>query len=318
MKNWLLCFLMLLPVGLEAQRQTEYNQKGDSAMKRMDYRDAKLWYEEGVTFCDQYSINQLTSIWMADVTMRVSMRTVMNRSLNCLNELATSKDTSAMKQLITFYTEGIGTLKNDVSANYWKGQLAQIRRPVQPENPLVKEQKPRMKVLAGYHYTYDAFAGIQIGGMSESYGWYLRGQSNLSFYKASVNCLGEGENGSIPDFDNSTENKYYQFLNEGKPSVSTLAFTAGMIHEFTDGLCMSAGVGYFKRDVFYRYGVVDDNNPSRIKSEGWAKHTGASVKGLALDIDMMAVFSKQFYFTAGVSVWGFKLVYPGIGVGIMF
>lgn len=50
----------VFPLGLLAQQRTEYNRKGDEAMKRLDYSDAKMWYEEGVSQCDAYSIDQLT------------------------------------------------------------------------------------------------------------------------------------------------------------------------------------------------------------------------------------------------------------------
>ena len=42
---WLMC--VLLPLGVMAQQRAEYNRKGDEAMKRLDYSDAKMWYEEG-------------------------------------------------------------------------------------------------------------------------------------------------------------------------------------------------------------------------------------------------------------------------------
>ena len=62
---WILIFFVGLPIILLAQQKTEYNQKGDEAMKRLDYSDARMWYEEGVVQCDPYSIKQLTSIWLA-------------------------------------------------------------------------------------------------------------------------------------------------------------------------------------------------------------------------------------------------------------
>ena len=33
----------VFPLGLLAQQRTEYNRKGDEAMKRLDYSDAKMW-----------------------------------------------------------------------------------------------------------------------------------------------------------------------------------------------------------------------------------------------------------------------------------
>lgn len=45
---WILIFFVVLPMCLLAQQKTEYNRKGDEAMKRLDYSDARMWYEEGV------------------------------------------------------------------------------------------------------------------------------------------------------------------------------------------------------------------------------------------------------------------------------
>ena len=37
---WILIFFVGLPIILLGQQKTEYNQKGDEAMKRLDYSDA--------------------------------------------------------------------------------------------------------------------------------------------------------------------------------------------------------------------------------------------------------------------------------------
>ena len=50
---WILIFFVVLPMYLLAQQKTEYNRKGDEAMKRLDYSDARMWYEEGVVQCDR-------------------------------------------------------------------------------------------------------------------------------------------------------------------------------------------------------------------------------------------------------------------------
>ena len=39
---WIACCLSW---HAQAQRQTEYNRKGDEALQRKDYRDAKMWFE---------------------------------------------------------------------------------------------------------------------------------------------------------------------------------------------------------------------------------------------------------------------------------
>ncbi len=49
---WILTLFVALPMCLLAQQKTEYNRKGDEAMKRLDYSDARMWYEEGVVQCD--------------------------------------------------------------------------------------------------------------------------------------------------------------------------------------------------------------------------------------------------------------------------
>ena len=134
MKKWtgmlLLWIACCLSWHAQAQRQTEYNRKGDEALQRKDYRDAKMWFEEGVfAECDRYSIDRLTTIWLEDETMHVSMRTVMNKCLNCLTEWATERDTFAIDKLILYYSRGIGTAENPVTADYWRRQFeAKTRR----------------------------------------------------------------------------------------------------------------------------------------------------------------------------------------------
>ena len=81
-KLWILILLVIvLPECLTAQQLTEYNRKGDDAMKRQDYSDARMWYEEGVVNCDSYSISQLTAIWMVNKKQRASMRSLIDQML---------------------------------------------------------------------------------------------------------------------------------------------------------------------------------------------------------------------------------------------
>ncbi|MDR1357644.1 MAG: hypothetical protein LBJ58_08250 [Tannerellaceae bacterium] len=51
-------------------------------MKRLDYSDARLFYSEGMPYCDVYSISQLTTIWTKNERMRTSMYNLMNRCLS--------------------------------------------------------------------------------------------------------------------------------------------------------------------------------------------------------------------------------------------
>ncbi|MCD7915706.1 MAG: hypothetical protein LUG96_10985 [Tannerellaceae bacterium] len=131
MKKLVLILLsVLLPMGVFAQQQAEYNIKGDDAMQRQDYTDARLWYGEGVSHCDMYSIDQLTKIWQENESMRLSMRSLMNKCLNCLTVKANERDTVAMAKLVVYYTEWIGTPKNKDLTAYWNRQIRQVQRGV--------------------------------------------------------------------------------------------------------------------------------------------------------------------------------------------
>jgi hypothetical protein len=130
---WILMICAVFPLGLLAQQRTEYNRKGDEAMKRLDYSDAKMWYEEGVSQCDAYSIDQLTTIWLSNERMRPSMRSLMNKCLNCLTVKATEDDPDAISKLIIYYSEGIGTPKSEELATYWKEYQEILLKPAEPE-----------------------------------------------------------------------------------------------------------------------------------------------------------------------------------------
>jgi hypothetical protein len=318
---------------MEAQRQTEYNRKGDEAMKRLDYQDAKLWYEEGVSYCDQYSINQLTSIWMADDSMRMSMRTVMNKCFDCLNESATAKDTLAIKKLIVYYTEGIGTVKKEASANFWKVQLEQIRNQYTTGIRPAKKTKNPMTFFIGYHSLLPiAPFGIQAGGTGKTAGWYVRFRSNLSFEPFSAECrngnpISEGLDdkkfeGEIPVFND--EYKKYKFLpgknkETAESKVNTFMASAGMLIKTFRNVYISAGVGYVNYEVLYKYGEIDSNTFTVIPgTEKWAKNKDVSFQDVVVDLDVTFVIAKRLYGTVGGSALQFKYVYPSMGIGILF
>lgn len=159
---WILTLFVALPMCLLAQQKTEYNRKGDEAMKRLDYSDARMWYEEGVVQCDPYSIEQLTSIWLANQRMRPSMHSLMNKCRACLELMANNEDTTAISQLIIYYTEGIGTSKNETLAQSWQDRLEILRKPVEsvfyPSANPIKPDTPKepMKFFIGYAYSIEA------------------------------------------------------------------------------------------------------------------------------------------------------------------
>jgi hypothetical protein len=305
--------MLLIPLGVYAQRQTEYNRRGDEAMGKKDYRDAKMWYEEGVTYCNSYSIDQLTKIWMADETMHLSMRTVMTKCLNCLNELAIENDTVAMNKLIVFYAEGIGTAKSESSANYWKNQLEQARQSYAMITSQIIVPKERMNFLIGYHFSPIAPFGLQIGGYNSKLGWYLRLRSDLSFQK---------ENGKMRYFKEEkrvelegVEFDFAGYAGESKWNA-TMMGSVGMMVKMFSGVYLSAGVGYWQRDRLVKYDSKDDEGNKL--SDFWVKDMDKSKKGVLVDADVVVFTGKRFYGTAGCSVLNFSYVYPGIGIGVCF
>jgi hypothetical protein len=328
MKKVILWSLLLLPFCVQAQR-TEYNQKGDEAMRRQDYQDAKMWYEEGVSNCDLYSINQLTVIWKTDEAMHTSMGPVMNKCLQCLHDQAMSKkDTLAMKKLILFYTEGIGASQDEGSANSWRELLEQIRNPY---TSTYRPKKPRekMKFFAGLSSLPPvAPYGIEVGGVS-SVGWYVRARSNLAFPQVTngVSCVngaktGNNYSGAIQAFDR--DGLFYRFISSGnqvlaKGKKSMLIGTAGIVFRVVPDVYLSAGAGYVKYDVSYEYEKIDRNTLLPVENgRGWAKNTDVSYEGVAVDVDAKVVFGKWFYGTAGCSVLNLKYIYPSVGVGVFF
>lgn len=303
---WMLIVCAIIPFSLIAQQQSSYNKKGDEAMKRQDYSDAKMWYEEGVSQCDPYSIRKLTTIWLKNERMRPSMRSLMNRCLNCLNVMATENDTTAVSQLITYYQEGIGTPKSEELAVYWTEQLETLRKPVEPiaayPQP-VNDKHERMKFFVGYSFSPTAPYGLTVGGVGKRLGWYVRFKTNMSFQSY--------ESGkTIADF---TQNASYQYLEK---KANTYAGTAGLIMKCLPWLYASVGVGYGNHDLVYKYRTVnyDDSNQT---SDVWCKQNANSFKGVAGELDFMVKLGPVFV-SAGCNTINFKYIDLNAGVGAFF
>ncbi|MCC8143513.1 MAG: hypothetical protein LUD02_12265 [Tannerellaceae bacterium] len=193
MKKLLLVVLyVVIPMSIFAQQQIpDYIRKGDEAMLRQDYPDAKMWYEEGVSFCNLYCIEQLTHLWLEHERMRTSMRSLMTRCLNCLNNMALEEDTTAIKLLEVYYREGIGTAQNEELADYWVEKLFYIQHPdayTDRVSDIVKQPKEPMTFFVGYAYSIEAPFGVTIGGVVGRLGWYARFKTNASFYGYDTTC----------------------------------------------------------------------------------------------------------------------------------
>lgn len=304
-KIWMILLYMLLPCGLVAQQPTSYNRKGDEAMKRLDYSDAKMWYEEGISQCDPYSIKQLTAIWLANERMHPSMRSLMNKCLNCLNVKATENDTTAMSQLVVYYTEGIGTPKSEELASYWSERLETFRRLVDPIVPYEapQEKKERMRYFAGYSFSQTAPYGLTVGGVGKRFGWYARFKTNMSFQNYE-------KNKTIGDF---TANASYQYLEK---KANTYAATAGLVVKCTTWLYASVGAGYGNHDLIYHFRTFDFDDYTKQK-DVWCKQNADSFKGVAAELDFMVKIGPAFV-SAGCHTINFKYMDLNAGLGIFF
>ena len=317
-KLHLILFIILLipPSGLFAQQENEYNRKGDEAMARKDYSDAKMWYEEGVSRCDSYSIERLTEIWLSNENMRLSMRSLMNKCLNCLNVKATEDDLDAISKLIIYYQEGIGTPENKELALYWQNYKEQLLHPQLPETNtpdtvlIMPEKRERMKFLVAYTYSMEAPFGLKFGGMGERFGWYVQVKSNISFQSFTGNCNNEGEILSFSDNESS-----YQA--NGNSKKNTLSGTVGMIIKCVPRLYASVGLGYGHRDLLHQfttYSYVDMQDQQLI----WCKNTEASYKGIAAEADTMFNVAGPLFIGVGINTMNFKYIDLNASVGVFF
>lgn len=308
----LILFVAVLPGYIMAQQQTEYNRKGDDAMKRQDYRNATMWYEEGVLQCDSYSIDQLTTIWKNNKKMRSSMRVLMSKCFDCLRDKATiENDTTAISQLILYYTDGIGTLADQERARNWSNRLEELRRPVEQITYIPqKVKKPRepMKFFVGYTFSIEAPYGLTVGGVGGRLGWYARFRTNMSFDNYTDECRGTDE--LISDPGNSS----YKFTN--KEQVNCFTATAGLVVKCTPRLYTSVGLGYGKRELLCEFNTWDKNNLNT-KNTYWAKNLDHSYEGVVADLDFMVKFGSVFV-SAGCNTLNFKYVDLNAGVGLFF
>lgn len=304
----ILILLIGLPVFALAQQTAEYNKKGDEAMKRLDYSDARMWYEEGVVRCDPYSIDKLTFIWLENKKMRSSMYSLMNKCRNCLEIMANRQDTTAMKQLIVYYSEGIGTPKSATLVDAWHKRIDELRNPAPPMQATKSGRKP-MKFFVGYAYSIESPFGLTVGGVKSRFGWYVRFRTNMEFNDFEGECQGSGELvGTLPN------DQAYRFIDEQKKN--SYSGTVGMLVKCTSWLYTSVGLGYGSRELLYEYATID-NADYRNETRYWAKHLDHSYSGLAVEADVMLKFGPVFL-SAGCNTLNFEFVDLNAGIGFFF
>jgi hypothetical protein len=312
-------FLMLIiftgfPLCITAQPYAEHNRKGDEAMKRLDYSDARLFYSEGMPYCDMYSINQLTTIWVKNEHMRTSMYNLMNRCLSCLNVRATEKDTTAINLLVRYYTEGIGTTPSDEMAAYWTEQLNEINAPnvILQEAPPVAIPARTVRFFAGYTISPLTPEGITVGVTGRRWGGYLRFKTNIPFQSYDGEFTGK-EPIDIPK---------QTFLESVDQKANTYVATGGVVAVYKP-FYFSVGAGYWKKDIVLKYEEVDDLGVGK-GIYSWYKKADAPYKGITAEVEAMLDLG-GWYITAGCNILSFKddsklnfKAYLNAGIGIFF
>jgi hypothetical protein len=288
-------------------------------MERFDYSDARLFYSEGMSYCDIYSIQQLTAIWTAaSEQMRTSMYNLMNRCLSCLSVKATENDTTAISLLIRYYTEGIGTTPIEEMVAHWTKQLEEITAPpsVEPEPEIQLAVKPSkrqpLRLFAGYTFSLFSPAGITVGGTIDRLGGYVRFKTNLSFQGYGANFSGK-EPTDVPK---------EILLKPIDKKFNSYVVTGGIVFRY-EPFYFSLGAGYWKRNVVYKYEVVTDIGVGT-GDYSWYKKADAPYKGIAVDVDGMIEIGR-YYVAVGCNLLNFKednklklKAYLNAGVGLFF
>lgn len=306
-KSWILLFFSLVTFSIAGQQVSDYNKKGDEAISRANYSDAKMWYEEGVVSCDLYSINKITQIWREKPEMRISMRSLVSKCYDCLTTKSAENDTTAIRILIHYHQEGIGIPQNKTLASYWVQRLSYLSKDADLtglyDQTAVLKKERETKFFIGYNYSLEAPFGLSFGSVGKEWGWYVRMKSNLSFTGSDTENNNQG-------FITPTQT-LYKF---DKEKTNVHIGTIGVIYKWTDQIHSSVGVGYGMRDLLWHYVMYEEEKQM---SNGWSKNTEASHKGVVAEIDLIWNFGKTFVST-GVHTVNFKYVDLNAGIGVYF
>lgn len=305
-KSWFLLFFSFVTFTMTGQQISDYNKKGDEAMSRANYSDAKMWYEEGVASCDLYSINKITQIWREKPEMRISMRSLVSKCYDCLTTKSAENDTTAIRTLIYYHREGIAVPKNRTLASYWTQRLSFLAKDADltglyDQTTLKKERETSFFI--GYNYSVEAPFGISFGSLGKQWGWYVRMKSNLSFASSNTENNNQG-------FIEPTQS-LYKF---DKEQINAHIGTIGVIYKWSDQIHTSAGIGYGMKNLLWHYIMYEEDKQI---DNGWSKNTEASHKGVVAEIDFIWSFGKTFVST-GMHTVNFKYIDINAGIGVYF
>jgi len=313
---YILILYISLPLFAFGQQYTEYNRKGDDAILRHDYSEARMAYGEGIEFCDLYSIQGLTNIWKQDESMRPSMRNLMRRCFNCLLDYSEKNDTTAIKLLIDFYSEGIGTVSNTLYADTWKERLHSLRPKAEPaiQHPIVPvKEKEKLHFFGGYAFSIEAPYGITLGMVRNRFGFYGRYKTNFSNYSHKYECFVVGGETSVKP-DNIPDKTTIQSDATKSNKKNTWLATAGFIYKVSPWLYASAGAGYGERVFLSPFEMrYDGKNVSSI----WCKNLDASYKGVVVEVDAILKY-KSYFLSVGCHTMNFEYIDVNAGIGVFF
>jgi len=317
-RNCIIFLLSFTVFAATGQDVREYIAKGDEAMENLDYILAKVYYDEVIFLqCNKHVIKQLTTIWLADESIRADMTDVMKRCHTCLdNDAKSLRDTASINLLIIYYMHGIGTNKNEAMAESWSQVLEDIHNPhIAVPGPNIKKpprNRQPMQFFAGYSASLLAPFGLTVGGTGRTAGWYLRVRSNLSFQGHTAECNADGIiSGGLGDY-------YYEPLEGGK--VKTFIGTGGLMVKAARSFYISAGVGYCSREKLEKFRKIDPVQAEPPLEEFWAKRTDkkSTFSGVALDLDGTIGIGKKVYGSAGVSILNFESYSANVGIYVFF
>ena len=315
-RNGIIIILLLITVfRTVGQDINEYIIKGDSALGRLDFNQAKAYYQEVIylQYCDFHTIEQLTSIWIANESMRSDMTDLMKMCYDCLDNNARLRDTANIKLRITYYKQGIGTNKSEIQAERLMQQLETIRNPNRTTNEQYKKeplrQKEKMQFFAGYSATLVAPAGLTVGGVGRYVGWFLRVRSNLSFQDFTEAC---DDAGNIRGLNNGFAKPL------GIKKNNTFIGTGGIMVKVAPSFYIAAGAGYCSREALYKFERIGEPVAETI-NEFWAKcDNKTSFTGVALDLDGTFGITNKIYGAVGLSVLNFMYISANAGIGVFF
>lgn len=315
-KILVLLILIIFTVNAVAQQYATYNQRGDEALAQKNYVSARMWYGEGLAYCDMYSIQKLTEIWLENIEMRSSMGNIMKRSFDCLQKNAEARDSTALKTLLLYYNNEIAVVSDKEKIAYWEDRLNEIRNPYGIDPTAISSFNtppgPRMSFFAGYAFSGEMPFGISIGGIQDKFGWYVRMRTNFSFENAPFECSLENDQAVI---NGAPNDKAFEYDSKRSNKTNAISGSAGFIYKTNSWLSLSIGIGYGERSLLSPFVMKD--KISGLEEFIYCHNETYSSKGILTEADAMLHY-KKFYLSIGCNTINFDYVDLNAGIGIFF